>query len=406
MRLQRIAYLLAATLVLGLAAGCDKKKENGDDTVVGGVGSLVMHTMVPNPDGTTGSAYIQMVDPEAGNSYDNANTYQVGYGNPGTWLGKYLVFFPDYGKSSEVKRFTVANGRLQEAGVLQLEQDEAPAWAIMAQGNKAYFASHKGRVTVVDMATFTKTGTIDITQYANKNETVAAPTVGCMFAREGKVYIPITQMIGQSIKGEPVIELLVVDVATDKIVGHINEKVQGIGALGVHGKTLFTDEQGDAYLVAGGGMGMLRNFKSGIVRMKKGEDKIDPSWVWPIQDELKVDGDGMTWLHDAVYMGNGILYVTALMDSKWNPQDFSSYMTARAVALLELNLRTKTAKRIPTPYSTPFSGFVGKYGQKVIVGVEGTEKVGFYTYDPATQKVSDGPVVECVGMPFAAYEVE
>jgi len=137
MRLQRIAYLLAATLVLGLAAGCDKKKENGDDTVVGGVGTLVMHTMVPNPDGTTGSAYIQMVDPEASNSYDNANTYQVGYGNPGTWLGKYLVFFPDYGKSSEVKRFTVANGRLQEAGVLQLEQDEAPAWAIMAQGNKA-----------------------------------------------------------------------------------------------------------------------------------------------------------------------------------------------------------------------------------------------------------------------------
>ncbi len=106
MKLQRIAYLLAATLVLGLAVGCDKKKEEEQVQK----GDLLIQVLVSNPDGWSGSCFIQMVDSKAGKTYDNSNAFQVGYGLIGREIGKYLYFFPDYGKNSIVDRFYIADG--------------------------------------------------------------------------------------------------------------------------------------------------------------------------------------------------------------------------------------------------------------------------------------------------------
>lgn len=162
MRLQRIAYLLAATLVLGLAVGCDKKKEEEQVQK----GDLLIQVLVSNPDGWSGSCFIQMVDSKAGKTYDNSNAFQVGYGLIGREIGKYLYFFPDYGKNSTVDRFYVADGVLYKDKSYTFPSNEAPLFGAQVTEQKAYCANMIGKIQIVDLEKFEPIGEIDVSSYA------------------------------------------------------------------------------------------------------------------------------------------------------------------------------------------------------------------------------------------------
>lgn len=187
MRLQRIAYLLAATLVLGLAVGCDKKKEEEQVQK----GDLLIQVLVSNPDGWSGSCFIQMVDSRAGKTYDNSNAFQVGYGLIGREIGKYLYFFPDYGKNSTVDRFYVADGVLYKDKSYTFPSNEAPLFGAQVTEQKAYFANMVGKLQIVDLEKFEPIGEIDVSSYAAQGTGLSYPQTGFPLATEGKVYFPL-----------------------------------------------------------------------------------------------------------------------------------------------------------------------------------------------------------------------
>ena len=126
MRLQRIAYLLAAALVLGLAVGCNKKEKKEDEQVQRG--DLLIQVIVPNPDGMSGSCFIQMVD--------------------------------------------------SKFGAQVTEQ-------------KAYFANMIGKIQIVDLEKFEPIGEIDVSSYAAQGTGLSYPQTGFPLATEGKVYFPL-----------------------------------------------------------------------------------------------------------------------------------------------------------------------------------------------------------------------
>lgn len=189
MRLQRIAYLLAAALVLGLAVGCNKKEKKEDEQVQRG--DLLIQVLVSNPDGWSGSCFIQMVDSRAGKTYDNSNAFQVGYGLIGREIGKYLYFFPDYGKNSTVDRFYIADGVLYKDKSYTFPSHEAPLFGTQVTEKNAYFANMVGKLQIVDLEKFEVAGEIDLSPYAAQGTGLSYPQTGFPLATEGKVYFPL-----------------------------------------------------------------------------------------------------------------------------------------------------------------------------------------------------------------------
>ena len=50
--------------------------------------------------------------------------------------------------------------------------------------------------------------------------------------------------------------------------------------------------------------------------------------------------------------------------------------------------------------------FIDTYKDKVVFAVYGDKNAGFYTYDPSTGAVSDGPVITTSGNPMFLHSFE
>lgn len=187
MKLQRIAYLLAATLVLGLAVGCDKKKEEEQVQK----GDLLIQVLVSNPDGWSGSCFIQMVDSKAGKTYDNSNAFQVGYGLIGREIGKYLYFFPRLREELHSRPLLHCRRGVYKDKSYTFPSNEAPLFGAQVTEQKAYFANMVCKIQIVDLEKFEPIGEIDVSSYAAQGTGLSYPQTGFPLATEGKVYFPL-----------------------------------------------------------------------------------------------------------------------------------------------------------------------------------------------------------------------
>lgn len=356
MRLQRIAYLLAATLVLGLAVGCDKKKEEEQVQK----GDLLIQVLVSNPDGWSGSCFIQMVDSRAGKTYDNSNAFQVGYGLIGREIGKYLYFFPDYGKNSTVDRFYVADGVLYKDKSYTFPSNEAPLFGAQVTEQKAYFANMIGKIQIVDLEKFEPIGEIDVSSYAAQGTGLSYPQTGFPLVVEGKVYLPLWQVDGQRLpKGAPGVDILVLDANTDKVLDHITSLANGLSAPAYpYGQTGFVDEKGDIYFICSGAFGNSKEYKDGIIRIKKDENKVDETYNWVLDDE-KFDGHSIDRVLGGLYMGNGKYCLQVRRTDLKVSDPKESFMKDRCVVVAVLDIYNKTVVQMapvpPTPRASAAS---------------------------------------------------
>ena len=72
-----------------------------------------------------------------------------------------------------------------------------------------------------------------------------------------------------------------------------------------------------------------------------------------------------------------------------------------------IDMNAKTIERINgIPTSDGHSVFIEKYKNLVVFAVYSDKESGFYTYNPTSGEVSNGPVISTVGNPIYMYSFE
>ena len=95
-----------------LFSSCEKN--DGPDPDVKN-GEIAIYTMLPNPGGQTGTAWLQLLDDLSPKIVSNQNAFQVGYGITPCFHKNDIFTFPSHGDASSslvVTKWTRQNGQL------------------------------------------------------------------------------------------------------------------------------------------------------------------------------------------------------------------------------------------------------------------------------------------------------
>ena len=367
------------------------------------VGDILVYTMLMNPGGQTGSGWMQLADGVSPKKLTNKNAVQVGYGMMPVCNGNDVYTFPAFGAQGDenvVTKWGRSGTKLTKTATMPIPLNSVPRHISFVNATKAYLISLIGKLFILNPQTMELTGEIDLSSYAAPG--LAVPMFGSPFVHNGRLYVTLNQtdMTFQPAT-EPQIELAVINTQTDKVERVIYEKASGIG-IGAYtnGQQTFIDEKGDMYLMCTGAYGMNPKYKTGILRIKKGETEFDPTYNWVVNDQTIERESGKTvWLLQSQYAGNGKMYATMDIPSYWANPTSPNWFTDKSLISVEMDIYNKTVKKLPIPMTSSFGGAVEKYKNLIVFAINGRNDVGFYTHNPATGETSSDAVVKVDGAP-------
>lgn len=144
--------------------------------------------------------------------------------------------------------------------------------------------------------------------------------------------------------------------------------------------------EGDLYFIAQPGSRLRRHpkFKSAVYRIKKGDDKLDPDYFFPLSDNISQEAYG---LYD---LGNGKALTKIADKSKVN--QFSDYYQSSIISyyLLDLKTKSRTKMALPNDRLDFHKNLLVKDG-KAYIGIYGTDgKSTVWNYDLKSGKTSEG----------------
>ena len=371
---------LIAVLLLGLVlTSCDKEPKPTPQT---GSERILFSTSIMNADGASGNGYLQAIGAIEAKKYDNSRGVPVGFGTEPIYCGDHLYVLPDYmgmGKA-ELVYYTVSKElQLTKRGTMELPGGAAACNVVEVSPEKAYISFQNiGQVWAFNPKTMTKTAVIDLNQYKHDDTNVMP---GAMAVRDGKLYVGLCQMDSKWMPLHKEVELALIDIATDKVEKKISSTTSGLSVATrpIVANSIFLDDKGDLYILCMGSFGFNPEFPGGIVRIKKGETEIDPSWSMVVS----------------------IMGIYALDPTSKNPY------TALYCIPTVIDLEQRTIQQIDgIPASNPHAVALGRYNDRIMIGSAGKERSGFYSYDPKTGAVSDGPVFEVEGNPVSFYQMK
>ena len=367
------------------------------------VGDILVYTMLMNPGGQTGSGWMQLADGVSPKKLTNKNAVQVGYGMMPVCNGNDVYTFPAFGAQGDenvVTKWGRSGTKLTKTATMPIPLNSVPSHISFVNATKAYLISLIGKLFIFNPQTMELTGEIDLSSYAAPG--LAVPMFGSPFVHNGRLYVTLNQtdMTFQPAT-EPQIELAVINTQTDKVERVIYEKASGIGiGAYTYGQQTFIDEKGDMYLMCTGAYGMNPKYKTGILRIKKGETEFDPTYNWVLNDQTIEGESGKTvWLLQSQYAGNGKMYATMDIPSYWANPTSPNWFTDKSLISVEMDIYNKTVKKLPIPMTSSFGGAVEKYKNLIVFAINGRNDVGFYTHNPATGETSSDAVVKVDGAP-------
>lgn len=406
MKINFLSALCINTLFLSLTACDDNDGSNSEQSV----GKILIETTVKNPDGASGSSYIQLISDFTKQTIDNKNSIQVGFDAGVRIYGKDIYIFPEFGKdgTQEILKYTYNETTgLTKSGSLSLPPMSGAYSFVKYNEEKAYTPLYNlGKILIFNPSTMAKTGEIDLASYGYEDNN---PDPAFMFIRDELLYVPLDQ-IGPN--WMPYIDYKQADVAivnlkTDKVVKIVSEKASGMTfpTRPFLKDMIFTDESNDLYIGCAGGFGLDPRFpESGFICIRSGETEFDGSASWDISQTM-IEGTSYKpgSLSNCKYIGNGKLaaYVSITELMADNP-----YTAKYSMAVL-MDLKTRTIKKIDgIPLSDGHSVFIDTYKDNVIFAAYGDKSAGFFSYNPSTGVVSDSPVVSTSGNPIFMHAFE
>ncbi|MFA8344123.1 MAG: hypothetical protein ACEPO8_14215 [Rhodothermaceae bacterium] len=388
-------YLLLSVILL---VSCDDDPVSPDTNKEG---EIAIVSCVPNPDGRSGSIYLQLIDDLTPNSYDNSTALPFTLNSDQIVVKGEDLFILPFAQSDVIKKYTRgASKTLSKTGQLILESNSSPTSIVKLNETKAYVAlMNRAKILIINPQTMEKTGEIDITKYGVGD---ANPDANQIVLRDGKLYVALAQMVGgyYAAKERPKVDVLIIDTATDKVLKMITEESTGMSqpTRPADINQMFIDEKNDIYVICQGGFGAVPGHKCGILRIKNGETEFDSGFSINVTDGTIVgESNSVTALFYPQYGGNGKLYVHASLPAYFSTPP--NFLKDRICVPIEIDLYNKTMKTIGLPRSNSY-GSTGIYKDEIIFGLATDTDNGFYTYNMSTGKVSEGAIIKTTGTPF------
>lgn len=396
--------LFACGLGLASCASKNNEPEQAKVTEPKTFDGLLFSSAITNPDGRSGQVYLQSLAQISNKHIDNSKGIPVGFGGVTIALDNGHVYaFPDYlgNSKAEISRYSVEpNGRLKLEGKLPIPAGAAACNIVELNAEKAYLSMQvQNKIFVFNPRTMTKLSEIDLAPY-NGEGTTSSPAA--MLIREGLLYVGLSQFDTQWMPRKKQIEVAVIDTKTDKV-----QKVAKNSTLGLSSTTrpidrysIFTDEQGDIYFNCMGAFGFNPQYPGGIARIKHGTTEIDASYSFDLTKVPLVGSKGkhITCVYSLYYVGNGIAYGYG-SDPELDPDWMNKPYSAMIGVPLEINLKTKTIKRIEgLPISGPHVFTLAQHQGKILFCSANKDANGIYSYDPKTHQVA-GPLFTTAGLP-------
>jgi len=404
-------FLLSVLCLSLIFIGHNACSNDDDNDPELNAGKILIETTVKNPDGSSGSSYVQLIPDFSKQSIDNKKAIQTGFDAGIKVVGNDVFIFPEFGKdgTQQLLKYTYSSGNqvLNASGSLALPPMSGAFNMVSAGNDKAYIPFYNlGKIFIFNPQTMTKTGEIDLTSYAYDDNN---PDPAYMIIRDGLLYVPLDQ-VGSNWMPYPdykQVDVAIIDMSTDKVVKVISEKTSKLTfpTRPFLENMIFMNEDKDIYITCVGGFGLDPRFpETGFVCIPANETEFDTSASWDISN-TPIEGTNYKpgSLSNCKYIGNGkvcgYISITELIND--NPYS-GKYLIA---AVLDLN--AKTIKNIDgIPMTDGHSIFIDTYKNLVVFGAYGEKEAGFFTYNPATGEVSDGAVVSTVGNPVFMHSFE
>ncbi len=379
--------LIAFSVLLLFVTSCEKDDPKPDPKPTE-TNTILVQTTLVNPDGASGSSYIQLISKLSG-SIDNTNATQVPFSSPISVVGNNIFVLPTFGKDAvhEIQKYTYENSSLSGPEKLAVPPYSMPVNITSVSSEKAYSPMYGlGKVLIFNPNTMKKTGEIDLSKYAHTDAS-CEPAYGLI--RDGFYYLPLNQIGANYMPYEDYrqVDVAVIDVKTDKVVKVISENTSEMSfpTRPMLKDMIFTTESNDIYIACTGYFGLNPKYKqNGFVCIPAGKKEFDTSKSWDISNTI-IEGTSYkpVSVFNCKYMGNGTLaaYVGIAELSGNNP-----YTAKNSMPVL-IDLKAKTIKKLNIPVSGGHGVFIDKYNDLVIFGVYGKEEVGFFTYNPKNNEV-------------------
>ncbi|RPE05486.1 hypothetical protein EGT74_24180 [Chitinophaga lutea] len=393
-------YFLIPIVAICLLCACTKRRADAGGRTAG-YDHIAMVTNINT--GTTPVAYLGTRSDFSKGTYNNANARQVVsyalaqvYGND--------VYLIEARSGDKVKKYTRnMDGTLQEAGSLVMPAASFPYCIAFESAVKAYVSlGNTGKIAVINPATMTQTGLIDLTPYALGD---ASPDPGVMVYKNGRLYVACLQTSDGYTSMHPA-QVLVIDVAGNYGITSITDNRATYAGNASSSGSMFFTENGDLYVLCMSSWGFVPGQKCGFLRIKNGDTKFDPAYFFNISDYVvaNIPGSHLDYLHRVEYAGNGIVYATGNIPKLMsNPPD---YVKDKTFGAFRADLQNKVLTKLDIPYSNGYAACVLPYENKVYYGMSTNTGVGIFSFDPATNTTSVGPVVSAQGDPsiLCAFE--
>ena len=387
-------FLTACSLAL-LLVSCKKDDNNNSESAIisKSSGKYLLETSVKNPDGMSGSSYIQLFNTLSG-SLNNSQAEQVDFGSSVQVEGNDVYLFDTMKGVGGIVRWTYdpTTQKLTKGATLPGISNSMVGHLEKVSATKAYVPMYtQGVVWIINPQTMQKTGEINLAQYAHSDSS-PEPAMGIL--RDGKYYLCLNQ-IDPGAGWQPYANYQQCDVAIINPQTDVVEKVVSETTTKLTFPTrpmaqckgmLFTNEAGDIYIATAGYFGYSKdNTKCGFLCIPKGSTEFDSSKSWDISTTTIA---GTTYkpasVYNCQYIGNGkaVAYVGIVELGGSNP-----YTAKNAMAVL-IDLSAKTISQINgIPLTDGHSIFITKHNGNILFGAFGTDKIGLFAYNPTTGAV-------------------
>ncbi|ACF13449.1 conserved hypothetical lipoprotein [Chloroherpeton thalassium ATCC 35110] len=389
------SILLLILALLFITTACD----DDDDAGEASTGEILITTSIPNSDGTSGSAYMQLINDMTTATYTNSTAYQISYSGVPIVIDEDVFVLPGMGDSDYLVKYTRDEShQLVEEAQLSLPASAGAYCLVKESDEKAYVSFYSRAVIwIINPTTLEYIDEIDISSYAVGDQN---PDASVMVLRDGYLYVALNQTLGGYFPSEsrPYSDVLIIDTSTDEVVKMISETTSSISTPGrpVDQGTIFVDENNDIYLIGLGGWGYVTGHKTGILRIKSGETEFDDSYLFNVSD-TDIDGEdnATDYISNVQYAGDGKLYANLHIPAY--STDGSAYFDKATISAV-INLESKTVTALDFPKSNEFAN-ASIYNDLIIFGLITDSDNGFFTYDPLTGEASSEAVITTTGYP-------
>jgi hypothetical protein len=247
-------------------------------------GNILISTMIPNKDGVSGNAFMQLIDNVEKASYNNQKALQASYSVAPIVIGNEIFLLPGWSnKTGKLEKYSFDNNILVKKGEYELDSNSG-AVNCVAYKDKLYVSyNYLGKIVIIDKDKLTKIKEIDLSKYGVGDNN---PDPAIMVERDGLLYVGLCQLVG-GYAPDPkrqAVDILIVDLNSDTVLKMITQSTSGMSMPTKpesDENSIFIDENNDIYINCISGFGMLGQ-KAGFLRIKDGETEFDADYIFDV----------------------------------------------------------------------------------------------------------------------------